>query len=237
MEEIELWGVFNAAFFGLEAAPNIHKSLNRNFEFSDTYSFESLLQNVDKEVITHLDVGTGLKSPCSQYVIDELDPEYTIGMDIHDYQNETNGHSHKVENPVYSIEEDGKELIQGDGTLIPLEDESVDLVTMGKLLNNDLGERKNEEALSEARRVLKPNGYLLGDIPFFRFVRPHEALASKSLGLRFIRGKLSRDRLHTYWDNKLDEYFDDVETGYGWNDEELRGYSQAIYFMAEKNPV
>ncbi len=135
------------------------------------------------------------------------------------------------DNPVYG--KDGEEFLKADGTELPLEDNSADLITMGRYLNNIEPDRR-EKALEEVTQVLKPGGKAVGDIKVTRFVRPHQMLQQRTLGTKEVLGRTMREEYRDMWMEKMDKHFDDVETDIGWIDEEERPYVQTIRFSAEK---
>lgn len=219
------------AWTALEGAPFAHRHLNRNTAFSDNYSFDEMLE--EEPVETHVDIGTGPRSPVAETVLKELEVEESIGVDKTDYMHKASSCGHSYEKPVYGEDGEGT-FLKAEGTELPLQKDSTDLVTMGRYLNN-IEPEKRGEALEEVQRVLRPGGKAIGDIKVTRFVRPHQMLQERTLGTKEILGRAARSRYRKMWEEKLNEYFEEVETETAWIDEEERPYVQTIKFSAE-NP-
>jgi ubiquinone/menaquinone biosynthesis C-methylase UbiE len=215
----------------LEGSSFTHRHLNRNTGFSKNYSFEDILDEKGP-IDTHVDLGTGPRSPVAETVLEELEVRRSIGVDRINYMHEASGCGHTYENPVYG-EKEG-EFVKAEGTELPLEDDSTDLITMGRYLNNIEPDRR-DEALDEVQRVLRPGGKAIGDIKVTRFLRPHQMLHEKTLGTQEVIGRAARGRYREMWEEKLNDYFEEVETEAAWIDDEERPYVQAIRFSAE-NP-
>jgi len=111
------------------------------------YSFSLLDQVLDNNVETVLDVGCG----SGVYLKEFMEKGYNvIGMDLSEAM------LHKVRESLEHY--DGWKLYQGDIEQIPLKDNEVDIIVCMGVLPYLL---KDDKAIEELFRVLKPNGYLL----------------------------------------------------------------------------
>lgn len=216
----------------LEYSPKVHRYLNRTTDFSDSYHFEVLLKEIG-EVDTHIDIGTGPQSPCSEIVLNELNVSQSIGIDITDYENEKSGCGHTFSNSVYGEDSnEGNQFVKANGLHIPLDDNEADLVTMGRYLNN-IEPCKTDTALSEVQRILETGGYVAGDMKITRFVRPHEMLQRRTIGAQEAKGRILREKYVENWREELNENFENVNSGVSWVDEPNRPYVQTLYFVGE----
>ena len=83
-----------------------------------------------------------------------------IGIDIYEGVSGTSPVS-AVRNAEAEGTADRTEFKHGNALDVPFEDNTFDIVTMGSVLHEMHGENLEKKALSEVKRVLKPNGRLI----------------------------------------------------------------------------
>ncbi|QGA80081.1 hypothetical protein LC1Nh_0174 [Candidatus Nanohalobium constans] len=159
-----------------------------------------------------------------------LDISESYGLDIRNYPVNGVGCGHGVENPVYDGNEPGREFVLADAGKLPFDDEAVDIVTAGRFLNN-FDEESSEEVIDEVKRVLKPEGYFVGDIKMYRPLRPDQMMQFRKTGaLAYLTSEM-RQESH---EEQLETHFNELETGRSWIIEDERPYVSTLYFKAQK---
>ncbi|MFP6621568.1 MAG: class I SAM-dependent methyltransferase [Pirellulaceae bacterium] len=100
-------------------------------------------------------------------------------------------------------------VIQGNVTQLPLEDQSQDAVISTSVLYHQWVENV-DDALQEFHRVLRPGGWLFIDVPAFKFLHsPHDeaVLTARRFTRGMLREQLSSNgftiRRMTYWNSFL----------------------------------
>lgn len=161
----------------------------------------------------HLDLGTGEESPCTKYYLEELE-DRTAGskdFDVDSFENSCR---------IDRLDIGGDNFVKTDVRDLPHKDETFDLVTAGKLLHY-FDEQGMEEVLNEAERVLKPEGYIVGDVPINRLAY-------------WPVYKFSEKKSIERYEEQLDQKFDLKDYGVGWNTQEERIYTKSVYFAGKK---
>lgn len=195
--------------FALSYAPEYIPKFHRKALSEDNkYHFIDLLKEIPKtqETSKHLDLGAGENSPCTQYLEEVAEAEIESIVD-----------STKVDIRNFKEEEN---FLQADARNLPMEEETFDIVTMGKLLHY-FEDEEMREVVDETKRVLRPGGYVAGDIPINRlYLWPFYKISES-------------EKIENYRE-MLTNRFDLKDYGAGWNIGQERTYNKSVYFLGEK---
>jgi len=115
---------------------------------------------------------------------------------------------------------------------LPFDDESFDIVAMGYL--HDTLEEKSvlKEAIDESVRVLKPNGYLIGDTPLHPMRPRYERLRVLKL-LSGIDHPKYAEQIRSYQEAMNNGGLEFLKEGIGFNRDNIQMYL-TFYFVTQK---